>query len=318
MDLPPTEGLDPRAAGVTEPEQLWDLFEQEEQTIRVALQQSRDDILELSARMASTLVGAKGRVIGLGAGTSGRILALDMAEWGPTFSVPEHRRVTLLAGGDQAFTRAVEGAEDDGAAARRAIDQLEVCGDDLVIGVSASGSAAWVRDGLAAACERGASPVLITCHRHPIEIAGAADDFLRIHIDTGPEPVAGSTRLKAATATHRLLQRASTICALHNGWIYRGRMVALQATNAKLRARAVNIVSQLTGLPKSDADEVISQCQGDLRLAIATCWWSGDQKKAEHALAQELGHLGRVEARIRASGAVIFDSDRLATGEDQP
>ncbi|MEC9477255.1 MAG: N-acetylmuramic acid 6-phosphate etherase [Planctomycetota bacterium] len=302
IDLPPSESLDPRAAQVSEPEQLWDLFEEEEQAVLTALQRCRDEILELSSRMATTLVSANGRVIGLGAGTSGRILALDMAEWGPTYSVPEHRRVALIAGGEVALRRSVEGAEDDGDAARHAIDFQRVCGDDLVIGVSASGSAAWVREGLSAACHKGASPVLITCNSLPIEIQGADENLLRIALETGAEPVAGSTRLKAATATHRLLQRASTICALRNGWIHRGRMVAMQATNAKLRTRAVNIVSQLTGRSKPEAEEVISNCQGDLRLAIATCWWSGNQKKAEQSLEQESGHLGRVEARIRAFG----------------
>ena len=92
----------------------------------------------------------------------------------------------------------------------------------------------------------------------------------------------------------------------------------MQATNAKLRTRAVNIVSQLTGLSKPESDEVISRSSGDLRLAIATCWWSGNQKKPEQSLEQELGHLGRVEAQIRASGRFCFDSERLASGEGPP
>ena len=317
MEVPPTEELDPRAAALTEPEQLWDLFEQEQSRVHMALQESRDDILELSRRMASTLAG-DGRIIGLGAGTSGRILALDMAEWGPTFSVDEHRRVTLLAGGEAAFSRAVEGAEDDGVAARRAIDQLELTGEDLVIGVSASGSALWVREGLAAARQRGASLVFITCHPRPIEIDVDQKDMLVISIDTGAEPVAGSTRLKAATATHQLLQRASSMCALRNGWIHRGRMVALRATNAKLRRRALTIVSELTDLSLSDAKEAISSCDGDLRLAIATSWLSGDRKKAKQGLKGVLGHLGRLEQQIRADGGVIPDPERLAGGRDRP
>ncbi len=316
MELPPTEGLDPRAVAVTEPEQMWNLFEEEEDTIRKALQAARDDILEMAAQMAATLSGS-GRIIGLGAGTSGRILALDMAEWGPTFSVPEERRITLLAGGDGAFKRAVEGAEDDGAAARCAIEPLAVGTEDLVIGVSASGMAAWVREGLAAAQERGARRIFITCHGEPVDVVGG-DELLHIRIATGAEPVAGSTRLKAATATHRLLQRASTICALQNGWIHRGRMVALQATNAKLRCRAVTIVTDLTGLSKSAAEEAISSCNMDLRLAIATSWYSGDQKKAKQALAAVSGHLGRLEAQIMASGVGSGDSDRLASGRLQP
>lgn len=317
MEVPPTEDVDPRASALTEPEQLWDLFDQEERRIDAALQSCRDDILELSSRMATTLAG-NGRVIGLGAGTSGRILALDMAEWGPTFSVEQHRRVTLLAGGEVAFSQSVEGAEDDGAAAVRAIEQLELTDEDLVIGVSASGSAAWVREGLAAAHESGASLVFITCHRQPIEIGFDADDLLLIGLDTGAEPVAGSTRLKAATATHRLLQRASTICALRNGWIHRGRMVALKATNAKLRRRAVTIVSDLTDLSRTEAEHAISVCDGDLRLAIATSWLSGDRKKAHHALEGVLGHLGHLEQQIRAAGGVIPDPERLAGSADRP
>lgn len=308
MALPPSENLDPRLIQITEPEQLWDLFDQEEQTVSSALRQVRDETLELSARLAATLEGTVGRVIGLGAGTSGRILALDMAEWGPTYSVAEDRRLTLMAGGETALSRAVEGAEDDGAAAAQAMKSQQVGPDDLVIGVSASGAAAWVREGLAEACRSGASAVFITCHSQPIEIAGADDRLLRICLETGAEPVAGSTRLKAATATHRLLQRASTICALRNGWIHRGRMVAMQATNDKLRARARNIVSELTGLTKAAAQEVISQCGNDLRLAITTCWCAGNQKKAKLLIEQEFGHLGRIEAQIRTSNPEYFNS----------
>ena len=296
MDGPSTEQVDPTAAAVSDPEQLWQLFEQQESTVQRALSGAREGILELSERMARTLDGETGRVIGLGAGTSGRLLALDMAEWGPTFSIATDRRLALIAGGDAALTAAQEDAEDDGAAARDRIAEVATGAGDLVIGISASGSAAWVREGLTAAAEASADTVFITC-----DPDAAIGSSLRIVLDTGAEPVAGSTRLKAATATHRLLQRASTICALRNGWIHRGLMVALTASNRKLRNRAVQIVMHLASVDKTTANESISRCHGDLRHAIATCWADGDVKLAARRLTASGGHLGPLEREFGVS-----------------
>ena len=295
MTDPVTEAIDPQGQRVETPEQLWDLFEQQESVVQRALGRVRQEVLELSKQMADTLTSPEGRIIGLGAGTSGRLLALDMAEWGPTFSVPARRRLALIAGGDAALTEAVEGAEDDGEAALRVLDEVGLNDADLVIGVSASGSAAWVREGLRQAREEGCSRAFISSHS-PV----AADSWLQgsacLILETGAEPVAGSTRLKAATATHRLLQRASTLCALRCGWIHRGRMVRMQATNRKLRRRALEIVVDLTPLDEIEAKKAISLSEGDLRLAIAIAHCGMDRQKAEQALIASGGHLGPIEA----------------------
>ncbi|MDE0960386.1 MAG: N-acetylmuramic acid 6-phosphate etherase [Planctomycetota bacterium] len=293
MKDPETEAIDAAAAAATDPLQLWNHFEQQESVVQEALTAARDGILELASRMAATLASEYGRVIGLGAGTSGRLLALDMAEWGPTFSVPPTRRQALIAGGDAALTTPIEGAEDDGEDARRRIRQVTPVNGDLVIGISASGSATWVRVGLEEARLAGAQTVFVTC-----DGAAAAtrseQDTLCILLETGAEPVAGSTRLKAATATHRLLQRASTICALHNGWIYRGRMVAMRGTNTKLRRRAVRMVMELADADEKSAVDAISLFDGDIRHSVAYLW-CGDQEMAKRLLIESAGHLGPLQ-----------------------
>jgi N-acetylmuramic acid 6-phosphate etherase len=295
MIVPETEAIDSTAAAVSDPQQMWNHFEQQESVVQAALTAARDGVLQLASMMAVTLASEKGRVIGLGAGTSGRLLALDMAEWGPTFSVPAHRRQALLAGGDAALTTPVEGAEDDAEDARRQLLEVAVGSGDLVVGISASGTAAWVLAGLEESQRAGAQTIFVTCDG-TAAASRSAQDTLCILLETGAEPVAGSTRLKAATATHRLLQRASTICALHNGWIYRGRMVAMSATNQKLKRRAVRMVMDLTDADEKAAIDAISLFGGDIRHSVAYLW-CGDREMAKRLLSASSGHLGPLQPK---------------------
>lgn len=311
----PTEGVDPGASKIASADACWDHFEEQETKISSALGSCREGALEASRWWAQSL-GGDGRIIGLGAGTSGRLIQLEMAEWGPTFSVSEERRRALIAGGVEALTRAVEGAEDDGSAGRSAIIDEKIGESDLVLGVSASGAAAYVREGLEEADRRGARVMLITCN--PDSDWFRAGRGLRIDLLTGSETVAGSTRLGAATATHRLLHRISTMGAMRLGWIYRGRMIRMQVTNAKLRSRAQRIVSDLTNLSNDRASELISLAANDLRLAVVAGWLSGNMIFAQQVLNAANGHVGVIETHLEQIRGQSLAPEELAALLSKP
>jgi N-acetylmuramic acid 6-phosphate etherase len=219
---------------------------------------------------ASTLVAealrAGGRLVYVGAGTSGRLGALDAAELPPTFGTPPSRARAVLAGGPRALLRAVEGAEDDREAGVAAVARLRAGPRDVVCGISASGTTPFVRAALREAKARGARTLLVTCN--PAGFApGVAD--VGLVADTGPELVAGSTRLKAGTATKLVLNALSTAAMVALGKVYRGRMVDVRATNVKLRARAARMVADLTGRPAPAARRLLARAGGSVRLAVA-------------------------------------------------
>ena len=305
----PTEEVDPGASKINSAEACWNHFEEQESKVSDALSSCRESAVEASRWWAQTL-GGTGRIIGLGAGTSGRLIQLEMAEWGPTFSVEEDRRRALIAGGVEALTRAVEGAEDDGLAGRSAIQDCEVGESDLVLGISASGAAAYVREGLLEAEQRGARVMLMTSN--PRSDWFPVKRGLRLLLETGSETVAGSTRLGAATATHRLLHRISTMGALRLGWIYRGRMIRMQVTNEKLGRRAQTIVSELTNLSNDRAIELISRAENDLRLAIVTGWLSCNLNFAQEVLNASNGHLGVIEEHLESIKGSSLSPEELA------
>ncbi|HCW45608.1 MAG: N-acetylmuramic acid 6-phosphate etherase [Planctomycetia bacterium] len=313
MSSSPTEGLDPSTLEIKSAEQCWEHFESGESGVQEAISRARESVLVASSLWAETMRGT-GRVIGLGAGTSGRLLALEMAEWGPTFSVPEDRCYALVAGGDMALTRAVEGAEDDGDAGRKAIEDLKVSENDLVLGISASGMADFVAQGLEAAGSLGAKRVFIT--GNPAAVVPGPGGVIPILIATGSETVAGSTRLRAATATHRILQRISTMGALRLGWIYRGRMVMMKPTNRKLRARALTIVSQLADVSEKRADSLISMCSNDLRLAVACGWLGKPAKETETLLDAAQGQLELIWQYLEPLKEGSMTSNQLAERSD--
>lgn len=305
----PTEEVDPYASKINSAEACWNHFEEQESKVLDALTSCRQSALEASRWWAQAL-GGTGRIIGLGAGTSGRLIQLEMAEWGPTFSVAEERRRALIAGGVEALTRAVEGAEDDGSAGRSTIQDCEVNESDLVLGISASGAAAYVREGLLEAEHRGARVMPMTSN--PQSDWFPTDRGLRLLLETGSETVAGSTRLGAATATHRLLHRISTMGAMRLRWIYRGRMICMQVTNEKLGRRAQAIVSDLTNLSKERSAELISLAEKDLRLAIVTGWLSGNLNYAREVLNAANGHLGGIEEHLESIKGSSLSPEELA------
>jgi N-acetylmuramic acid 6-phosphate etherase len=220
--------------------------------------------LARAAAAAAAALARGGRLVYVGAGTSGRLGALDAAECPPTFGLAPGRVLALVAGGARALQRAVEGAEDDARAARRAVVRARVGADDLVVGISASGTTPFVSAAMAEASRRGARTVLLTSNP-----AARAPGALRVVLATGPELVAGSTRLKAGSAAKMALSLLSTGAMLRLGKVRDGRMIDLVATNAKLRRRAVRIVMELGGLGERAAAAALKRARWSVRAALA-------------------------------------------------
>ena len=223
--------------------------------------------IERAAELLAATLERGGRWISVGAGTSGRLAALDAAELPPTFGTDPRRVIALLAGGPRAMLRSIEGAEDDEAAARRDLRRAHLRGADAVLGIAASGTTPYVRAALAHARARGCATLAIVCvRRTPVErLADVA-----IVVDTGPEVLAGSTRLKAGTAQKLALNLVSTAVMARLGLVVRGEMVAMRPTNAKLRRRAVRIVRDLSGLSESRANARLVAARWDLPAAVVS------------------------------------------------
>jgi N-acetylmuramic acid 6-phosphate etherase len=229
-----------------------------------AVRSARQDIAAGVTLIAEAL-RAGGRLIYVGAGTSGRLAVLDAAECPPTFNTAPRQVTAILAGGATALRRAVEGAEDDAPAARRALAQRRVAPPDVICGVSASGVTPFVRSALAEARRRRCATLLVTA-APPALVAGLAN--VVISLPVGPELVAGSTRMKAGLATKAVLHTLTTATMIRLGKVHGQLMVDVRPGSRKLRHRALRIVQQLTGLAPTPAARLLRRA-GD-RPKVAT------------------------------------------------
>ena len=206
-----------------------------------------------------------GRLVYAGAGTSGRLAMLDAAECVPTFGVPPGLVTALIAGGHEALVASVEGAEDDEAAGARDVAEQGVGPGDAVVGVAASGGTPYVVAALRAARERGALTIAIA-NNAASPMAREADYV--IEVVTGPEVVAGSTRLKAGTAQKLVLNMLSTATMVRLGRVFGNRMIDVAVTNAKLRARAIGIVRDLADTDEASAEALLDAADREVRTAV--------------------------------------------------
>lgn len=229
-----------------------------------------------------------GRLIYVGAGTSGRLGVLDAVECPPTFRTPPDRVIGLIAGGDGALTRSVEGAEDDPAAGRAALDSVAVGSTDVVVGIAASGRTPFVLGAMARAREVGAFAVGLSCNRGS-PLADAVD--LAITPVVGPEVVSGSTRLKAGTATKMVLNILTTATMVRLGKTYGNAMVDVHASNEKLRARARRIVRQLAGVGDAEADALLARCDGEVKTSLIAHWRGVSAERARQLLERAGGRV---------------------------
>jgi len=231
-----------------------------------------------------------GRLVYLGAGTSGRLGVLDASECPPTFSTPPEMVVGLIAGGYAALTRAVEGAEDHPEFAVADLQVIKLSASDVVVGIATSGRTPYVIGGLEYARQVGAFAIGLACNDGS-SLAAATD--LMITPVVGPEIISGSTRLKAGTATKLVLNMLTTGAMVLLGKTYGNLMVDLKATNSKLVQRTRRLVATLTGLSEDDAELKLRQCDGELKTAIVSVRQNVSAAAARELLAKAGGQLRR-------------------------
>jgi len=273
------------------PEQIVRAMARAEVDSVAAFEKAAPDVGRAASLAAAALVQG-GRIIFVGAGTSGRLGALEAAECPPTFGTEPHQVLAIMAGGEAALTRAVEGAEDRGHEAFHELERVGLSATDLVVGIAASGRTPFVRAALTTAREKGAFTVLVTCDpASKAETPPPAD--IIVALETGPEVLTGSTRLKAGTATKMALNAITTAAFVARGKVYGNFMVDLQATNEKLKARAQRIVAAVCGCPNGDATLAIEAAGGSVKLAIA-------MKKLGLARADAEARLKKAGGRLRA------------------
>lgn len=240
------------------------LMNQEDQKVAQAVEQVLPEIAQAVELIAEALEKG-GRLFYIGAGTSGRLGVLDAAECPPTFGTDPEQVRGIIAGGNKALTVAVEGAEDSLTLGPEDVREAGVQAGDVVVGIAASGRTPYVIGALAEAKVRQAVTISLACNpgseiNHGVDVC--------INLAVGPEVVTGSTRLKAGTATKMALNMLTTASMVRVGKVYGNWMVNVQATNNKLRERANQIVMQVTGIGYPEAETLIAEAAGDVKLAI--------------------------------------------------
>ena len=265
-DAPRTEARNPRAGrlGTATTRQILELMNDEDAMVAAAVREALPEI-ERAVEAIVTAIAAGGHVRYVGAGTSGRLGVLDASEAPPTFGVTPDLFQGIIAGGDVALRSAVEGAEDSADAGRDDIRAVLVP-HDVIVGISASGRAPYVLGALDAAQGIALATVGISCVAGSA-LAAAAD--IPIVVDVGPEVVAGSSRLKAGTATKLVLNMLSTAAMIRSGRTKGDLMIDVRATNEKLRARAIGMVRDELGVSDDDARARLEAAGWSVRRAIA-------------------------------------------------
>ena len=262
----------------------------EDQTIATAVKKVLPDV-EVVVSFAKKSLDNGGRVFYIGAGTSGRLGVLDASECPPTYSVPSDWFIGLIAGGDDALKRSIEGAEDDQFQAEEDLEKYNISSNDLLIGISCSGAAKYVISALEYAKKKSAKTVyLIT---NPVPYLSTSVDKV-IAVDTGPEIVAGSTRMKAGTATKMILNMISTTTMISMGKVYGNLMVDLMAVNEKLVDRGARIIKKITGESYEKSLETLIKANKSVKIAIVMIVKSCDAIEAKNLLDNANGMLRKV------------------------
>ncbi|AOS61120.1 N-acetylmuramic acid 6-phosphate etherase [Actinoalloteichus hymeniacidonis] len=239
--------------------------------------------------LAVQALRAGGRVHYVGAGTSGRLAVLDAAELIPTYNMPAGWFVAHQAGGASAFVHAVEGAEDDADAGATQI-RGQVGENDFVLGLTASGRTPFVLGALSAARSLGAATGLVSANPANAAAVEIAADVV-IAVNTGPEAIAGSTRMKAGTAQKLILTAFSTAVMVRLGRTYSNLMISMVASNAKLRGRTLTILQEATGADELTCETALMQAGGEVKTALVTLLTGADIEETRAALLRTDGHV---------------------------
>lgn len=263
------------------------LMNAEDQQVAAAVERETQAIA-MAVDAIALRISKGGRLLYLGAGTSGRLGVLDASECPPTFNTPPELVVGIIAGGMKALTMAIEGAEDNAESAIVDLQARKLTNRDVLVGIATSGRTPYVINGLRYAQSLGAFTIGLACNR---------DSDMNQHCDcmispvVGPEIISGSTRLKAGTATKMVLNILSTATMVKLGKTYGNWMVDLRATNVKLKARSLRIVSAITGYDEQQATEQLQRCNGEVKTAIVAILRSVDPDEARKLLEKSAGKL---------------------------
>lgn len=296
----PTERVNPRTRRLDRMTalQLVRAINREDARVAVAVARVQGPLARAVERVAGALRGG-GRLVYVGAGTSGRLGALDAAECPPTFGTHPGRVVAIIAGGPRALRRAIEGAEDRRREAARALAGLRVGPRDVVCAICASGVTPFALAALEAARRRGAATLAVTCAPSP-RLRTLADIVIAPRV--GPEVLAGSTRMKAGLATKMVLHTLTTAAMVRLGKVYGNLMVDLRPTSAKLRARAVRIVAALADLPRARAGRLLRRAGGRPPVALLMHHLGLPRRQAEARLAAAGGDFRAVIGEVGRGG----------------
>ncbi len=284
-----TESRNPDTMNLDEmtPLQIAAIMNQEDEKAVKAVEEVLPQIAT-AIEWATDSLKAGGRIIYIGAGTSGRLGVLDAVECPPTFGVPRELVVGLIAGGDKAFVEAVEGAEDSETLCEAELKEIGLTSKDIVIGLAASGRTPYVIYGLDFANKTGCHTVAIACNKGS-DVGKKAK--LAIEPVTGPEVLTGSTRLKAGTAQKMILNMISTGSMVGIGKAYENLMVDVKQSNEKLVVRSQNIVMTATGCTREEAETVLKQADGHVKTAITMILLDCDPEDARQKLSQAGGKI---------------------------
>src|SRR5881409_815370 len=287
-----TEQRNPRTdrIDVASPLEIVDLLNAEDASVPGAVRAARQDVAR-AIDLAVEAFRRGGRLIYVGAGTSGRLGVLDAAECPPTFGTPPDMVVGVIAGGPQSLVKGLEGAEDDVNAGMEAMDSARVTPKDFVLGIAASGTTPYVRAALARAQTIGAATGLLSCSDPPKLLVETCDVLILPRV--GPEALTGSTRMKAGTATKLVLNTISTGAMIRLGRAYGNLMVDLMAWSEKLRDRGERIVMECCRVDRGAARRAIEAAGGSVKLAIVMVTKRVGRTEAERLLADAGGFVRR-------------------------
>lgn len=267
------------------PEQFVDVMNNEDQKVAQFIKEENHAIAQLITQVINGLNNG-GRLIYMGAGTSGRLGVLDAAECVPTFGVTPDVVVGLIAGGPSAMTVAVEGAEDDESLGEQDLRDLNINEHDTVIGIAASGRTPYVIGGLRYAQSINVPTGCVTCNKAS-EVGKHAD--YPVQVDVGPEVLTGSTRLKAGTAQKLILNMISTGAMVGIGKVYENLMIDVKATNKKLKQRAVNMIQEVLQTTDEDSVKLFKQSDEQVKVAIVMGMHGISKEEALERLKQTKG-----------------------------
>jgi N-acetylmuramic acid 6-phosphate etherase len=285
-----TELRNPRSAHIDSASiaDAFDIISAEDATIPAAVAAAKPQIVQAIEFVVAALE-AGGRLIYIGAGTSGRLGVLDASECPPTFLSDPRQVQGVIAGGWDALRRSIEGAEDRPEGGAAAMDEMAVGPHDVVMGITTGGTTPYVHGALVRAKERGARTVFFACVLAE-HVESAADVEIRVLV--GPEVITGSTRLKAGTATKLVLNMITTISMVRIGKVYQNLMVDVNSlANRKLVDRGTRIIQTVTGLPRGVAADLLERAGGHVKTALVMHARNVDRAAAEQLLATTRGHL---------------------------